>query len=114
MLPSDSPFPCYWWGIGLEDVGLSDVRPDVGTYGRYEFEQLPPLPFELRGDFAWLTNPPFDAHSIADQEADANAAALVRLRESSARLGVRLPDTFTRFMDTPALQQRIRSHTYCF
>ena len=36
MLPSQSPFPCRWWGSGLEDAGLGDVRPDVGTYGRYE------------------------------------------------------------------------------
>ena len=33
MLPSQSPFPCHWWGTGLENVGLGDVRPDVGTYG---------------------------------------------------------------------------------
>ena len=24
MQPSESPFPCHWWGIDLEDAGLED------------------------------------------------------------------------------------------
>jgi hypothetical protein len=50
MLPERSPFPCRWWGISLENVGLGKVRPQVGTYGRYDFSKLPLLPVELRGD----------------------------------------------------------------
>ncbi|MCI0663194.1 MAG: hypothetical protein L0220_19175 [Acidobacteria bacterium] len=65
MQPCESPFPCHWWGIGLEDAGLDDVRPDVGTYGQYEFKQLPALPFEMRGDFAWLyAAPEPDQHNL--------------------------------------------------
>ena len=58
VLPSESPFPCHWWGISLEDAGLGEVRPDVGTYGRYEFDCMPPVPYEMRGDFAWLASAP--------------------------------------------------------
>src|SRR4051812_15590510 len=93
VLPSESPFPCRWWGTGLENVGLTDVRPDIGTYGRYEFDLLPPVPFGLRGDFDWLASArEHDGHSIGDQQAAENAKSLARLSEASARLGVRLPE----------------------
>src|SRR5262245_46662856 len=42
MRPQDSPFSSGWWGTSLANVGLEDSRPDVGTYGRYDFAQLPP------------------------------------------------------------------------
>jgi hypothetical protein len=114
MFPSQSPFPCRWWGTGLEKAGLGDVRPDVGTYGRYEFERLPPLPFDMRGDFAWLAARPEYEQGIGEEMAEANAAALPNLRESSARLGLRLPEAFRKFTETPALHQRIRSNTDCY
>ncbi len=98
----------------MEDAGLGDVRPDVGTYGRYEFKRLPPLPFEMRGDFAWLASAPVHEHSIRDEKAAENAAAISSLRESASRLGIRLPAAFTKFVETPELQQRVRSNTDCF
>lgn len=73
-------------------------------------EQLPPVPFEMRGDFAWIANAPVHDHSIGE----ANADAVALLRDASARLGLRLPEAFTAFMETPALQQRVRSNTHCF
>ncbi len=115
MLPSESPFPCHWWGTDLENVGLREVRPRVGTYGRYEFDRLPPVPYEMRGDFDWLASAPEHAgHSIAVVQAAENAVALARLRKASVRLGVNLPEAFTRFMESPRLQQRVRSNTDCF
>jgi hypothetical protein len=114
MQPSESPFPCHWWGTSLEDAGLGDVRPDVGTYGRYEFNRLPPLPFEMRGDFAWLTTAPAHDQSIGDEKAADNIQALVHLRESAKRLDLQLPQAFTTFMETPALHTRIQSNTDCF
>jgi hypothetical protein len=114
MLPSESPFPCRWWGTSLENAGLGDVRPDVGTYGRYAFEQLPPVPFEMRGDFAWLANGPAYGHNIGNKMGADHANAVALLRDSSARLGVRLPEAFITFMQTAALYQRVRSNTDCF
>ncbi|MBA3531586.1 MAG: hypothetical protein H0T73_06705 [Ardenticatenales bacterium] len=115
MLPSDSPFPCHWWGTSLENAGLGDVRPDVGTYGRYEFDCLPPIPFEMRGDFDWLISAPEHAdHSIGEEKATENAEALPRLREASAHLEIKLPEAFTKFMESPALQRRVQSNTDCF
>src|SRR5262249_23903747 len=115
MLPKDSPFPCHWWGTSLANVGLGEVRPDVGTYGRYEFADLPPLPFELRGDFDWLASQSDqDEHSIGDERAADNVIAIKQLRAASDKMGVCLPHAFVKFMATPSLHQKIRSNTDCF
>jgi hypothetical protein len=113
MLPSQSPFPCHWWGIGLEHVGLGAVRPDVGTYGLFAFDRLPPLPFELNGDFAWLASAPTHEHHVGKERAGENAQAYELLQEVSARMGLRLPDPFMRFMAESSLHQRVRSNTDC-
>jgi hypothetical protein len=113
MRPSESPFPCHWWGIALVNAGLRDVRPDVGTYGRYSFEQLPAPP-TLRGDFGWLTAAPAHEEHIGREQATKNARALERLRVSVARHGLRLPRAFTTYFENPALHQRVRSSTDCF
>jgi hypothetical protein len=114
MLRSESPFPCDWWGIGLEHAGLGDVRPDVGTYGRYEFENLPRLPFELQGDFGWLASVRRQQQHIGQEKAVENQRAFSSLRESAAHLGVQLPASFMKFMQASALQERIRCNTDCF
>lgn len=114
MQQSESPFPCHWWGISLEAVGLGELRPDRGTYGRYEFKRLPPLPFTLCGDFGWLASAPPHRQNIGKKYAGETAKASKLLRASSAGLGLRLPDAFMRFMETPSLHGRIRSTTDCY
>jgi hypothetical protein len=114
MQPSESPFPCHWWGTSLENAGLENVRPDVGTYGQYEFNRLPTLPFELRGDFAWLASTPAHDQNIGSEKAADTSQALALLRESSSHVGIQLPRVFTIFMETPALHARIRSNTDCY
>ena len=95
MLPSQSPFPCHWWGIGLENVGLVDVRPEVGTYGRYEFERLPSIPFPMRGDFAWLALASTRDQYIGNERSVGNPKAIQLLLRSSNNLGLRLPEAIT-------------------
>ncbi|MCS6863525.1 MAG: hypothetical protein NZS48_00420 [Gemmata sp.] len=90
------------------------MRPDVGTYGQYEFDRLPPLPFEMRGDFAWLAQRPAFDHNIGEERAAEIAFALPKLRDAANRLGIRLPESFTRFMGSPELHQRVRSNTDCY
>src|SRR5262249_47428638 len=114
MQASESPFPCHWWGIDLENAGLEEVRPDVGTYGQYEFNRLPALPFEMRGDFAWLSAAPEIDQHIGQEKASENIQALASLRESLKRLGLKLPESFATFMESPALHARIRSTTDCY
>jgi hypothetical protein len=106
-----SPFPCQWWGTSIDDVA---ERPRVGTYGRYKFAALPPLPFEMRGGFEWLADAaPHNSHIGREKPAE-NQSSLKALRESATRLGVTLPESFLTFMGTPALQAKIRSTTDCF
>jgi len=68
----------------------------------------------MRGDFSWLDTPQAYDQSIAREKAGENTRSLELLKESSARLGVQLPEAFTKFMETPALQARIWSNTDCF
>ncbi len=114
MRSSDSPFPCHWWGFGLENAGLGEVRPDVATYGRYKFEDLPKLPFELRGDFAWLVSAPEQGENIGKEGEAANANSLRRLEGAAHRQNVSLPTAFVAFISSPALWSRVRSNTLCY
>lgn len=78
---------------------------------RAEFADLPPVPFELRGDLEWLAKQP------AHDEWAINGNATTRLLELLAhcrRAGVPLPADFTLFMATATLQYRVRSSTACF
>jgi hypothetical protein len=109
-----SPFPCHWWGVGLEVAGLADERPDVGTYGRYAFESLPRLPFPMNKDFAWLRRASPHRQSIAVEKRDRNTLALPALVDACRLLGISLPTEFSAFMQEAALQERIRSSTDCF
>src|SRR5437016_4079508 len=82
MLPAHSPFPCHWWGAGLEAVALGELRPDRGTYGRYEFGRLPPNrglatpcllrePAQFCATFPdWLTPSQFASIDSAAREAE--------------------------------------------
>lgn len=114
MLPSQSPFPCHWWGTDLHVAGLDDARPNVGTYGRYEFDKLPPIPFQLLGDFAWLEKTPKHDQSIGDEKAADNVATWTKLKSCSDSIGIALPSAFIRFMEESSLHQHIRSNTDCF
>jgi hypothetical protein len=114
MRPEDSPFPCGWWGTGLANVGLESVRPDVGTYGRYSFARLPPLPFPMHGTLDWLDRAPSHNHAIGNEKGREIAKAIVTLQEACGRIGLPLPPAFTKFMETPPLRDRIRSNTDCF
>jgi hypothetical protein len=66
------------------------------------------------GDFAWLgVTPPHDPN-IGQERSENNAEAMQLLRESCLKLGLRLPIPFSRFMESSALQARVRSNTDCF
>jgi hypothetical protein len=68
----------------------------------------------MHGDFAWLATAPAHSRNIGRAQAAENDKVFPLLRESSARLGLRLPEAFTKFMEAPALHHRIRSNTDCF
>jgi hypothetical protein len=71
----------------------------------------------MHGDLDWLaTARPHDANisNYALSNYARQVWAIKALRQSSERLGLRLPEAFWKFMETPALQKRIRSMTDCF
>lgn len=112
MRAEDTPFPASWWGTGMASSGVA-ARPDVGTYGRYSFAELPPLPFELTGDFGWLRQQ--ETHDEwAINAGGGTSAELARLLAACERAGLPLPEPFVRFTSDPELQERVRSCTACY
>jgi hypothetical protein len=96
------------------------LRARSGTYAPYDFSALPPLPFELNGDWNWLRrNRPLDRSIAEDRDylpptLDRMKAALVALRSATAVAGLQLPDSFVRFFSDDELASRIRSNTDCW
>lgn len=109
MRVDESPFAAGWFG-----QGLGNVRPRCGTYGRYSYQSLPPLPFDLRGDFAWLRNQSLHKANIASEKAVENANVLTLVLQDAARHGSVIPPEFVEFFRSHNLQHRVRSCTDCF
>ncbi len=89
------------------------MRPRVGTYGLYEYEKLPALPFELKGEFDWLEAAASYRGHIGAERGGECKRALPALRAEASRAGVELPADFLRFMESVALQRHMRSCTDC-
>lgn len=109
-----SPFPSGWWAISLENVGLQDQRPDVGTYGCYEHGNLPPLPVSLSGRFQWLLDLPLLDFHVGTERLTQNQLALKKLVETCESTDIALPHAFIEFFSNLGWQARIRSNTDCF
>jgi hypothetical protein len=124
MKASESPFPCRWVSFDLENVGLGKLRGRSGTYAKYDFFALPPLPFELNGDWNWLRRSQPVERNITEDRGylpegippllDRLKSALVALPAATAAAGLQLPDSFVRFFSDGALAERIRSNTDSF
>jgi len=122
MKASESPFSCRWDSFDLENVGLGKLRGRSGTYAGYDFSALPPLPFELNGDWHWLRRSQPVEPNIAEYAGysgmpsllDRMKAPLVALRAATAGAGLQLPDSFVRFFSDDALASRVRSNTDSF
>ncbi len=114
MKPSESPFPCLWYGLPLDNVGLGKVRPDYGTYGGYDFSLLPSPPANLNGSFDWLLESEICDWSIATRKVEENRKSIEALEVSALNQGLNLPPSFVAFFRTLQLQTRIRSVTDCY
>jgi uncharacterized protein (TIGR02996 family) len=101
MRAAPVPFTANWVG-----TDLGESRPVDGTYGIARYRTLPPLPVErFTGDFRWLD----PAAKVGKAP-----AALNRLAQQAARLGLTLPAAFVTFFSAPGLRKRIRSCTDSF
>src|SRR5262245_15907003 len=106
MRREQSPYPARWWGSGLE-------IPEGVTYARLRFDDLPALPFQLRGDFGWLADGrSFDGHIGVESRAE-NEVALPRLLMAAQRARLTLPPPFVSFCGDSRLQAKVRSNTDC-
>jgi hypothetical protein len=104
------PFPFGWysWELG-------DYRPAPFMYWVFDYEQLPSLP---PPDPMYRFLAPDDDTIKPDPALDANRAWLHRhmttLTESATRLGIALPESFLRFMQSPELQACVGSGCWGF
>jgi hypothetical protein len=114
MKPAQSPFPLGWWGTALDNVGLQFQRPLVGTYGCYDFPNLPELPVVLDGAFGWLTDAPLHEYNDGSDIAVKNTKNVPKLIEACKSAAVALPASFLMFIQDPDLEARIRSNTCCY
>lgn len=110
------PFPWVWWAF---DLGVA--RPCDSTYCRFPYESLPPIP-ALDGTLSWLGQPgwlesPDDSadRQMSQQRVSEEARDEVRnLAAQAERLGVTLPQAFTRLMAAPDLYTRIPEYAGCW
>ncbi|MBY0460196.1 MAG: TIGR02996 domain-containing protein [Gemmataceae bacterium] len=108
MRANPTPFPSAW-----KNFGLGSLRAAPGTYGTWLYESVPRLPLdELRGEFQYLGLAP--ALSEADERAERHRQSLDQMLAASAQHGVRLPESFVRFMGTRTWHSSIRSVTGCY
>lgn len=104
------PFPLAWWSF---DLGR--YRGCDGTYCFYDYDSLPPVPV-VSESLDWLE--PLDESTEAQMAIHRNVpearGRLANVIESAARFGLTLPESFTRLMGSPELQDRIPSCTACY
>ncbi len=106
-----SPFQSAWFGTALENVGLVDQRPYVGTYGQYEYDALPALPVSQDDAFGWLADASKHERHIGSEQAAQGAGVLPKLIDACRSSAVTLPKSFVTFMGNLDLQARVRSIT---
>ncbi len=104
------PFAPGWWSF---DLGT--YRPCDSTYCLFSAADLPPLPWPSDATLSWL--PPLgealDRQMAVYRNDPAARGRVDAIAADAARLGLKLPSNFVRFMGAPALQDRIPSCTAC-
>jgi len=102
-----------WWCFELPGY-----RPhaEIATYSLFSYEDLPPIDAPTDPSFTWLRTQPAYEHSLADGcYTDGTAPDLVKPWSTLlTQLTHDLPASFTTFIQTPELHQRICSCTECY
>jgi len=104
------PFPLAWWAFDLGSYRACD-----GTYCRYEYESLPPIP-PVSESLDWLEplDERTDARMAMDRHPPEARGEVAKIAASATRLGLTLPESFVRLMSSPESQDRIPSCTACY
>ena len=112
--PMLAPFKTGWYSFGLWSY-----RPCKATYCLYPYESIPPLPTaQFTGVFQWLEPLDEDIDRKMQRYRTPKEEALWtndidQLAHTARQLGLSLPESFTRFMASPELQDRVPSCTDC-
>ena len=104
------PFPLAWWSFDLGRYRNCD-----GTYCRFEYDRLPPIP-TVSESLDWLEplNTALDQEMAIHRNPAETRGEVAKIAASAARLGLTLPESFVRLMSDPKLQDRIPSCTACY
>ncbi len=101
-----------WWSFELPKYR---PHPTPSTYSLFSYEDLPPIQEKLDGDFSWLRSQSLKKSSLAEGAySDGSKPNLNKLSKIVTEAGVKLPRSFTYFIETVELHQRIRSCTDCY
>jgi len=110
------PFEPAWWSFGLPGYGDT-----LATYTRVSGEYLPPLALnQFRGEFQWLEplegyiDEEMAVHRDPQETRREHPERLQAVRHQAAGIGMALPDSFLKLMDSMQLQDRIPSCTACY
>jgi uncharacterized protein (TIGR02996 family) len=104
-----TPFPSMW-----TNFDLGDLREVDGTYGRWPYESLPPLPLdELRGEFQYLKPKRRKSRTARDGFEDYRKAFEQMLSDASAK-GFPLPASFVTLLRDPTVFNALDSVTDCY
>ena len=106
MQANVTPYPQAWWSFGL-----GAYRPELGTYTRYAYSSLPPLPAGHRhDDFSYLPLPQDEPEPQLVQDV---LDWLAFIQQSAASKGLTLPSDVVRFFERPQHMDGIASCTGC-
>ena len=98
-----------WWG-----PGLPGIRPRLGTYGRYDYQDLPTPPgVAFDGTYGWLRREP-EQSAILELDRRDVGKCFGDLSRFCANQSINLPQCFVNFFEELSLARRIRSCTACF
>lgn len=106
---------------GWLHVALPMIRecPEYHTYDFFSYEDLPPIKRQLDDNFEWLKQEPAftdgaDGLLAKGCYGDGSKPDLGKLQNIIRHASVKLPDSFTLFLQSQELHRRIRSCTDCY
>ncbi len=101
-----------WWSFELPRYR---PHPTPSTYSLFAYEDLPPIWEKLDDGFQWLKSQPAKVRSLTEGcYSDGSKPDLTKLSAIVRRCSVNIPASFTTFIQSPDLHERIRSCTDCY
>jgi hypothetical protein len=101
-----------WWSFELP---VYRPHPDPTTYSLFSYESLPPIRETLDPEYQWLRSQPVKERSLAGGGySSGEKPDLGKLSAIAAQLDAVVPGSFTTFIASTELHERIRSCTDCY